>query len=663
MILLVPLAMWLCTANCYLAFFKDGPQAFRRSVLASAIFLFFFIGAGTELLSAFNLINSYVVITAWLLFNVALIFISARLQGKHKLNLRSISRFWMQSGKAFFRKLGVFTIIILGSLALCTLIVAIVATPNNLDSLSYHLSRLGYWVQNGNVEHYASHIERAISFSPFSEYVHLHTYLLSGSDRYFQLAQWLSLAGILICVSLIVELFSASAVQLRIALVFAATLPIVVLESMTTQNDLMVAFFVIATAFYCFDFTQNRKPIAFLFLALAVAIGIMTKGTFVFYALPFGFYLLVFTLGRADLWKSLALLLAGTVVLVLLLNAPFWYRTHQIFGSPVGTMSNGNRNDIRRPADFISSLSKHTALHLGFVSPGNRYNQFLESRLTDLHAAMDVPLNRPGSGMPFKMNKLNFNEDFAHNFFGMWLILLSIPLLFFARLVPHAKWYALAAFCSYLIFCLFIGYQTYGSRLHIPFFVLAAPVMGLVYGSVMRAVPGKILLTILWLFALPFALLSVTHPLLSTRWFFENVFPPINNALNLHIHVGPGNANLMQESIIFSPPEKIIWGDHLAEIQNLTSFIESRNPQKIGFDLKEASYDYAFQYSLRKEGRIFEHVAVRNPSKVLENPAFKPDLILAEVYEGAAFDCHGQKYVLGFHTLDKWVYIPANNLK
>ncbi|WP_031528210.1 ArnT family glycosyltransferase [Dyadobacter crusticola] len=659
MILLVPLAMWLCTANCYLAFFKDWPQAFRRSVLASAIFLFFFIGASTELLSAFNLINPYVVITAWLLLNVALILISARLQSKYKLNLRSISRYWIQSGKVFFRKLGAFTVTILGSLALFTLVVAIVATPNNLDSLSYHLSRLGYWVQNGNVEHYASHIERAISFSPFSEYVHLHTYLLSGGDRYFQLAQWLSLAGILICVSLIVELFSASLVQLRIALVFAATLPIVVLESMTTQNDLMVAFFIVATAFYCFDFSQNRKFIAFLFLSLAVALGIMTKGTFVFYALPFGFYLLIFTIGRADLWKSLALLLAGTVMLVLLLNAPFWYRTHEIFGSPVGTMSNGNRNDIRVPADFVSSLSKHTMLHLGFVSPGNRYNQFLENGLVALHAAMGLPLDKPGSGMLFKMNKLNFNEDFAHNFFGMWLILLSIPLLFFVKLAPNAKWYALAAFCSYLVFCFFIGYQTYGSRLHIPFFVLAAPVVGLVYGSFLPTIMSKLMLTILWLFALPFALLSVTHPLLSTKWFFEKVFPPINNALNLKIHVGPGNVNLMQESIIFSPPEKIVWGDHLPEMQRLTNFIEAQNPQKIGFDLTEASYDYAFQYSLRKEGRIFEHVSVRNPSKVLENMAFKPDIILAEVYEGTAFECHGRKYMLGFHTLDKWVYVPV----
>jgi hypothetical protein len=658
MIFLIPLAMWLCTASCYLAFYKDSPQAFRRSLLASAVFLFFFIAAATELLSAFNLINRVAITSAWVVFNIALIFISTRLQSKYKLNLRSIGRYWYQLAKAFFTKLGGFTVFLLGSLALCTGIVAIVAPPNNLDSLSYHLSRLCYWVQNGNVEHYASHIERAISFSPFSEYVHLHTYLLSGGDRYFQLEQWLCLAGILGCVSLVVGIFSDSIKAVRLALCFTATLPIVILESMTTQNDLVAAFFVIATAFYAFDFTQNRKSISFLFLSMAVSLGIMTKGTFVFYALPFGFYLLIFMLGRAVMWKSLALLLAGTVILVLLLNAPFWYRTNEIFGSPVGTMSNGNRNDIRVPADFVSSLSKHTVLHLGFVSPGNVYNQFVEARLSDLHTLLGVPLNRPGTGMDFKMNKLNFNEDFAHNFFGMWLILWSIPLLFFARFSRNVKWYICTAFASYLIFCLFIGYQTYGSRLHIPFFVLAGPVIGLVYGSVLPNTAGRLLTFTLWLFALPFALLSVTHPLLSTKWFFEKVFPPINSAFNLNIRVGPENQNLMQESILFSSREKMIWGDQLGEIQRITDYINARNPKKIGFDFNEASFDYAFQCALKKEGRIFEQVAVRNPSRVLEKTTFKPDIILSEHFEGDAFTCHGQKYMLGMQTRERWVYIP-----
>jgi 4-amino-4-deoxy-L-arabinose transferase-like glycosyltransferase len=158
----------------------------------------------------------------------------------------------------------------------------------------------------------------------------------------------------------------------------------------------------------------------------------MTKGTFAFFALPFGGYLFISMVAKPLLRKPLVALIAGTAVLVLLLNAPFWYRTYQVFESPIGNMSNGNKTKIRNPAYYLSSVSKHIFLHLGFVSPGNSYNIRMENALNGFHHAIGVPIDAPETGMDFKMNKLNFNEDFAHNFFGMWLILFSIPLLFFA---------------------------------------------------------------------------------------------------------------------------------------------------------------------------------------------------------------------------------------
>lgn len=659
MILLIPIALWLCAANCYLAFYKDSTKSFRRSWLSAGIAVFFFIAIITELLSVVNLINDIAVSASWAIFDVILFFLLRKLGNKTGLTIRQVSSRWASSSRVFFKELGGLTTIILASLFTITLIVAIVATPNNLDSLSYHLSRLGYWIQNGNVEHYATHIERSISFSPFSEYVHLHTFLLLGSEHAFQLLQWSCLVGILAYISMLIETLSGSKQAMRIALCFAATLPIIILESMTTQNDLVVSFFIIATAFYVFDYISDHHRSTLFLIVLSAALGMMTKGTFVFYALPFGLYLFISMVRQPLLWKPLAGLIGGTVVIVLLLNAPFWYRTYQVFESPIGNMSNGNKTNIKNPAYYLSSASKHIFLHLGFVSPGNSYNIMMENNLKGLHDAIGVPINAPETGMDFKMNKLNFNEDFAHNFFGMWLVLFSIPLLFFAKLNSKGKWYAGLSFASFLIFCFFIGYQIYGSRLHIPFFLLISPVVGLVYGSVFSVIFSKIFIVVLWLSALPFALLSVTHPLLSTKWFFEKVFPPINSGLHLNIQIDSNNMqNLKQESILFASPEKIMWGDHWPEIQELKNFVNSINPTKIGLDITEASYDYAYQFSLREPGRTFEHIAVKNPSKVLENPTFQPDLIIAEKYEGEHFIYHGKTYLIKWRAKDKWIYVP-----
>ncbi|MCE6993024.1 glycosyltransferase family 39 protein [Dyadobacter sp. CY323] len=658
MILLLSLALWLNTAICYLTFYQNGRQSFRRSALAASLGVFFFLAAITEILGVLNAITSMAVTGSWLVFDLFLLLHYLRLQKKHNTSFSQITKGWLSGARAFVQRAGIFTIILLSVISVATLIVAIVATPNNLDSLCYHLSRLGYWVQNKNVSHYASHIERSISFSPFSEYVHLHTFLLSGTERYFQLLQWSCLVGILAIISLLTELLSDSKWTMRIALTFAATLPIAVLESMTTQNDLVVAFFIIATAFYVFDFAKTQNRTSLIFLVLAVGLGMMTKGTFAFYALPFGLYLFIFMVSRPELYKSLVALAAGTLVILLLLNAPFWFRTYQLFGSPIGPMTNGNKTHFNGPADYISSLSKHVVLHLGFVSPGNKYNILIENQLKKLHHAMGIPLNSAGTGMDFKMNKLNFNEDFAHNFLAIWLIIFSIPLLFFARLSRPAKLYSRLALLSFLVFCFFIAYQTYGSRLHIAFFMLYSPVIGLVYSSFLSGFLSKSLVFILWLAALPFALLSVTHPLLSTKWFFETVFPPINSALNLNINI-EGNMNLKQESVLFSTPEKALWGDYWPETEKFLKEVNAHHPKKIGFDFEEDSHDYAYQYSLRSPGRVFEHVAVRNLSGTLEKPDFQPDVIIAERYEGEKFSYHNKLYISLAFALDRWLYVPV----
>ncbi|TLU88869.1 glycosyltransferase family 39 protein [Dyadobacter sediminis] len=657
MIFLIPLAIWLSTVNCYLAFYKDALQSFRRSLLTAATGIFFFIAAATELLSAVNLINTVSVSSAWIILNVFLIFWYQNLKSRQEGEIWQTARSWVLSSRAFLKNLGALTQGILFTLSGITFLVAVIAPPNNMDALSYHLSRLGYWIQNGNVEHYASHIERAISFSPFSEYIHLHTFLLLGNERVFQLVQWLCLAGILAYISLLVELFSGTRSAMRIALCFAATLPIVVLESMTTQNDLVVAFFILASAFYVFDYAKNRSRSALILLVLSVSLGMMTKGTFVFYALPFGLYLFFFMFFRQDLRKSLAYAVAYLTLGVLWINMPFWLRTYELFQTPIGTVTNGNKNDFGNPAGFISSVSKHTFLHLGFISPQNRYNAFMEAQLKSIHEAVGVPLHESGYGMDFKMNKLNFNEDFAHNFIGMLLILLSLPLLLLTNISRNARWYAGLAFASFLVFCLFISYQVYGSRLHIPFFLLISPVIGLVYSSVLKFVLTRFLLIILWICALPFALLSVTHPLLSTRWFFEKIFPVINSGFHLNINTD-NLLNLKQESILYSSPEKIIWGDNWIEIQSLKYFVDSLQARKIGFDFTEASLDYGYQYILRAPERHFEHIAVRNASSKLENPAFVPDCIISEHDEGSVFSYHGKIYFKKWSGTFRWIYVP-----
>lgn len=622
----------------------------RPTALSSAILVMLFIAVDTEVLGALNLITPGGIAGSWVLFVVVLSVLVYR----KRLPAGKIWRASLQRAQLLADTLGRSTLWITLTILFLTLLVALVAPTNNQDGLSYHVSRLQYWIQNSNVGHYASHTERAISFSPFSEYCHLHTLLLTGSGRFFQLLQWLSLVGGLGVLSLITRQLTTSRTALRVSLCFAVTIPIVILESMTTQNDLISAFFVIMTTYYCLRYLHEPRGLTLLLIATTVGLGILTKGTFLFFAAPFGVYLVV-KLAWAKQFRQVLTIGLSVGLIALALNLPFWYRTYELTGSPIGTMNMGNRNERHDPVAVLSSVSKNVVLHLGFVSPGDHYNNFLQKQLTSFHHLLGMELNAYGMGMEFKMNRLNFNEDFAHNFIAAWMIILCLIILPFRRKAVAVTWYMVLTCTSFLLFSIFISYQHYGSRLHIPFFLLMSPLMGIVLSGTAPWVTSGIR-WLLWIAALPFALLSITHPLLSTKWFFTDVFPIVNKVAKMNIDPAAQN-NLMQESVLFNDNEEIVWGILLPELKSMQQFVDSIHARKIGFYFLEGSLDYGYQYMLQKPGRTFHHVEVANASKVLENHSIIPDCIISEIDTGPEFICHGQHYVKRWAREDRWIYV------
>lgn len=659
MILLIPLSFLLAFANFQTHLYKKYPQGTRYSTLAAFILISFFVAVSTELLSSFNQISKTGIATSWLVFNAILVFWYFRNDASDRENLLVVWKRGLDKAWHFFRKTGFLTQFVLSTILFSTLLVALVSPPNNSDSMSYHVSRLVYWLQNGTVEHYSSHIQRSISFSPFSEYVHLHSFVLTGGERFFHLLQWLSLIGILLFVSLFVQLFTKSDNAIRLALCFAVTIPIVVLESMTTQNDLVVSFFVLATAYYAIEYLQTPRKSTILLLSASISLGILTKGIYPFYAAPFGIYLLIKLLSKRN-WRGLVGIGFAVVFITLLLNSPFWARNYELTGSPIGTATQGNQNTLHTPKAIISSVSKQVFLHLGFVSPNDRYNNFMLNQLKGFHQFLDFSLDEIGMGMPFKMNKLNFSEDYAHNFIAAWIILAAIVIAFFQRLPKVSRVYFGLSIASFVVFCTFVSYQIFASRLHIPFFVLVAPAIGIIYGS-FSLVFQRVLLMVLWLNALPFVILSASHPLLSTKWFFTKVFPVVNQHIKMKVEPEK-QANLMQESILFASNNQIMWGDQWPEIATLVSYVDSLNAKNIGYYFEERSYDFAYYYVLRKPGRRFSHVAVANESRIFESPDFKPDCIIAEIDRGQSFIYNQITYEKKWSSRSRSVYLPVNRI-
>ncbi|MDC3166484.1 hypothetical protein OA955_01870, partial [Candidatus Marinimicrobia bacterium] len=113
---------------------------------------------------------------------------------------------------------------------LVTLATALISPPNNWDSMSYHMSRVEYWIQNKTISFFKTNNPRQNILSPFSEFLILHFQILSGSDIFANLAQWINLIIVLAAVSLICKEFGLSIRLQLIAATFICSLPIVLLQ-------------------------------------------------------------------------------------------------------------------------------------------------------------------------------------------------------------------------------------------------------------------------------------------------------------------------------------------------------------------------------------------------------------------------------------------------
>ena len=127
-----------------------------------------------------------------------------------------------------------------------TMFIALTAAPNNWDSQAYHLPRIEHWIQDGSFAFYPTWNIRQNEFVPLSEILLLQTRILSGSDCYYLLIQWISMVTCIAAAFRITRQLGGSHEQCWIAAVFLVTLPIGILESTSTQNDYTEAAFLVA---------------------------------------------------------------------------------------------------------------------------------------------------------------------------------------------------------------------------------------------------------------------------------------------------------------------------------------------------------------------------------------------------------------------------------
>ncbi|HPH95023.1 MAG TPA: hypothetical protein PKW33_02355 [Anaerolineaceae bacterium] len=499
------------------------------------------------------------------------------------------------------------------------LVVAILSPTNNNDALQYHMPRVAHWIQNGGLQHYVTAYDPQLMNPIWAELPILHFYLLWGSDQMANLVQWLSLLGCLALVAGLARLLGAGRLGQWLAAAFGLSLPMALLQASSSQNDLVAAFWLLGMLYFAvLSARRDLFPEETLALALCLALGLLTKGTFYPYALPVVIWLLAVWLRRR---KGLAFLAAQAGInglAVLVLNLGYWVRNTITYGGPLGS-SDWVANHTAGQSGvlpFLAALTRDVLMN--FVTPFDSVNAALLDGLRAVFGSVDPNLAE------FQFIWSWNRDDLAGSPLHFLLIALTIILLWAFRKKWTGRLQAAYALLSLSLLACLVGvlhFDQYGMRYQLPFLMSWAAVFGLAVEAAGRRRLAQAAVFLLFLYALPYALINRTRPLIAMR---DNSPDPFTI---------PCVGQCTSGSILLELAEKTVFGslvDFREGFLALSRDLLTLPCREVGLQIDSHDPEYLFWFLLKapQSGYKLEVIYTTPPLERYRDPAFKPCAII-----------------------------------
>jgi hypothetical protein len=200
--------------------------------------------------------------------------------------------------------------------------------PNNWDSLSYHLARAALWSQENQIGYLANAYDERLNANPPNSEIALAFLLEVGrNERLTGFVQFAAALSIAVGVFALARKLGLSRRQASFGGLLVLTLPIVLLQASTTQNDLVAAsFLVTATVFLVGD---TRRELVLAALATALAVGTKIPAA---YGLPLLAAVALIPSRGPRLQRFAAVLVGATL-------GSYWYVVNLVrTGDPLGDL-------------------------------------------------------------------------------------------------------------------------------------------------------------------------------------------------------------------------------------------------------------------------------------------------------------------------------------
>ncbi len=618
MLLLLPILTFAVTFLTILGIQekREKPLGVRLSFLQAALLTGAFVALGSELLSLFEMLTTAGIAAAWALGLVATTVIC---WGKNALK-PGWERVWQR-----IRSIGKMEAIFLTGLSiilLTLLVIALRAPTSNTDSLLYHMSRVAHWEQNNSLQHYPTAYEPQLMNPIFAELGILHLGLLTNSDRLANLVQWLSMIGSLIAVSAAAQLLGAKRWGQLAALAFAASLPMGILQSTSTQNDWVVSFWLITLACFIIFAWKNGTNLTIAgTIGLAAGLGMLTKGTFYPFAVPFAAWLVIEYLRRFNLKK---ILFEGVLVaaVIFTLNAGFWFRNLQTYSTPLGSTEFVSAH-ATAGSGIVDVLRKPVQNYLmNFTTPYEYWNNGLAKFMRSV-----FQLDTEESEIEF-LWAWN-HEDLAGNPLHYVLVPVSLILiLIFMRRSTHSAlyWYSIVSLFVFFVFSLIALVGPFNNRLQLPFLVVWAPIFGAAVSLIRFRYASAVIAFLLLVAALPWVLFNRTRPLIAMR----NNEDPLTIPCDWHFGcTSTGSVLLEQPSVLVFAN----WMGYREPYLLASEYVFSSGCKNVGLRIDSHDLEYLFWWMLDSpdSGIRIESLYYAEELEQYADPGFQPCIILCTI--------------------------------
>jgi hypothetical protein len=610
---------------------EDRPsklKGWRVALLQAVIIAVVFIALQSELLGLLHILSQPFAVGSWLLVIAAALWLGLR--------MKLIELGWKRLVASFHSldRFSIVTITAFSLIFLLLLVIVVIAPPNNVDSLMYHMSRVMHWAQDKSLAHYPVGFEPQLINPIGAELIILQLRLLLGTDQLASLPQWLSLVICTIAITLAAGLLGAKRNGQLLAAAFAISIPMGLLEATSTQNDYVAALWlIIMIVFILFACQEEPGRLEIFSIAAALGLGLLTKGTFYPYAVPWGVWLIIHWV-RQKKWGVFVRRSLAIIIIVVLLNAGYWSRNFITYGGPLGpaqwvaSMTTGNSG--LKP--IASNLVKNIAINL--ATPSAKVNSIMVGFIKSAFESSDPKVT------DFQLSWRWNHEDIAGNPIHLLMVIILIVVTFLMialRLLDRQPllWYTLASIFSFIVFTLISHFDQYGVRYQLPLMVIWAPVFGFVIAALNRRWLVSLAIVFFFVISLPYVFFNSTRPIIAIK----------NGPEPYAIRPLPGTGITMSSSIFFSDKTSLVfanWPEMLKPYRDLTQAISDSGCTQVGLRIGSHEYEYPIWWMLNapQSGIRIESIYYSDQLSRYADPDFKPCAIFCNIC-GERTQIHG----------------------